>query len=86
VRSPTAFEDRAVKMIGDEPANTDYDPGLSEKALSQGEGGWPQGFVARHQLYGGCCSARSIPGRMAMTPSRDELQRILHEASNVSDI
>jgi hypothetical protein len=27
-----AFEDGEVKVIGDEPANTDYDPGLSEKA------------------------------------------------------
>ena len=25
-------------MIGDEPGNTDYDPGPSEKAVSQGEG------------------------------------------------
>src|SRR5580704_477749 len=29
-----AFEDGEVKVIGDEPANTDYDPGSSEKALS----------------------------------------------------
>ena len=29
-----AFEDGEVKVIGDEPANTDYDPGLSEKDLS----------------------------------------------------
>jgi hypothetical protein len=33
-----AFEDGEVKVIGDEPANTDYDPGPSEKAVSQGEG------------------------------------------------
>jgi hypothetical protein len=26
-----AFEDGEVKVIGDEPANTDYDPGPSEK-------------------------------------------------------
>jgi hypothetical protein len=29
-----AFEDGEVKVIGDEPANTDYDPGPSEKAVS----------------------------------------------------
>jgi len=28
-----AFEDGEVKVIGDEPANTDYDPDPSEKAL-----------------------------------------------------
>ena len=33
-----AFEDGEVKVIGDEPANTDYVPGPSEKAVSQGEG------------------------------------------------
>ena len=33
-----AFEDGEVKVIGDEPANTDYDPDLSGKLLSQGEG------------------------------------------------
>jgi hypothetical protein len=33
-----AFEDGEVKVIGDEPANTDYDPGPSEKAVSRGEG------------------------------------------------
>ena len=27
-----AFEDGEVKVIGDEPANTDYDPDRSEKA------------------------------------------------------
>ena len=32
-----AFEDGKVKVIGDEPANTDYDPGPSEKAVSRGE-------------------------------------------------
>jgi C-terminal processing protease CtpA/Prc len=26
-----------VKVIGDEPANTDYDPGPSEQAVSRGE-------------------------------------------------
>jgi hypothetical protein len=26
-----------VKVIGDEPANTDYHPGPSEKAVSRGE-------------------------------------------------
>ena len=29
-----AFEDGEVKVIGDEPGNTDYDPGPSEKAVS----------------------------------------------------
>ena len=29
-----AFEDGKVKVIGDEPANTNYDPGPSEKAIS----------------------------------------------------
>ena len=29
-----AFEDGEVTVIGDEPANTDYDPGSSEKAVS----------------------------------------------------
>jgi hypothetical protein len=33
-----AFEDGKVKVIGDEPENTDYDPGPSERAVSQGEG------------------------------------------------
>jgi hypothetical protein len=33
-----AFEDGEVKVIGDEPGNTDYDPGPSEKAVSRGEG------------------------------------------------
>ena len=33
-----AFEDDEVKVIGHEPANTDYDPGPSEKAVSYGEG------------------------------------------------
>ena len=28
-----AFEDGEVKVIGDEPGNTDYDPGPSEKAI-----------------------------------------------------
>jgi hypothetical protein len=28
-----AFEDGEVTVIGDEPANTDYDPGSSEKAV-----------------------------------------------------
>jgi hypothetical protein len=32
-----AFEDGEVTVIGDEPANTDYDPGPSEKAVPQGE-------------------------------------------------
>jgi len=27
-----AFEDGEVKVIGDEPANTDFDPGSSEKS------------------------------------------------------
>ena len=26
-----------MKVIGDEPANTDYDPGPSERAVSRGE-------------------------------------------------
>ncbi len=30
-----------MMVIGDEPANTDYDPGPSEKAVSQGEGDNP---------------------------------------------
>ena len=29
-----AFEDGEVKVIGDEPGNTDYDPDPSEKAVS----------------------------------------------------
>ena len=29
-----AFEEGEVKVIGDKPANTDYDPGSSEKAVS----------------------------------------------------
>jgi hypothetical protein len=29
-----AFEEGKVKVIGDEPANTDYHPGSSEKAVS----------------------------------------------------
>jgi hypothetical protein len=29
-----AFEEGKVKVIGDEPANTDYHPGPSEKAVS----------------------------------------------------
>ena len=29
-----AFEDGEVKVIGDEPANTDCNPGPSEKAVS----------------------------------------------------
>ena len=33
-----AFEEGEVMVIGDEPANTDYDPGPSEKAVSLGEG------------------------------------------------
>ena len=33
-----AFEDGEVVVIGDEPANTNYDPGSSEKAVSCGEG------------------------------------------------
>jgi hypothetical protein len=33
-----AFEEGEVKVIGDEPANTNYDPGPSEKAVSRGEG------------------------------------------------
>ena len=33
-----AFEEGEVKVIGDKPANTDYDPGSSEKAVSWGEG------------------------------------------------
>jgi hypothetical protein len=36
-----AFEERDVTVIGDEPANTDYDPGPSEKAVSWGEGREP---------------------------------------------
>jgi hypothetical protein len=34
-----AFEDGEVTVIGDEPANTNYDPGPSEKAVSKDEGG-----------------------------------------------
>ena len=34
-----AFEDGEVKVIGDEPGNTDSDPDPSEKAVPQGEGG-----------------------------------------------
>jgi hypothetical protein len=30
----SCFEEGEVKVIGDEPANTDYDPGPSEKAVS----------------------------------------------------
>jgi hypothetical protein len=37
-RFECAFEDSEVKVIGDEPENTDYDPGPSEKAVSRGEG------------------------------------------------
>ena len=33
-----AFEDGEVKVIGDEPDNTDYNPNPSEKAVPQGEG------------------------------------------------
>jgi hypothetical protein len=33
-----AFEDGEVKVIGDEPDNTDYDPNPSEKAVPQREG------------------------------------------------
>ena len=29
-----AFEDGEVTVIGDEPVNTEYDPGSSEKAVS----------------------------------------------------
>ena len=32
-----AFEEGEVTVIGDEPANTDYHPGPSEKAVSRGE-------------------------------------------------
>jgi hypothetical protein len=32
--SGALFEDGEVKVIGHEPANTDYDPGPSEKAVS----------------------------------------------------
>jgi len=32
-----AFEEGEVKVIGDEPGNTDYDPGPSERAVSRGE-------------------------------------------------
>jgi hypothetical protein len=32
-----AFEDGEVKVIGDEPANANYDPGPSERAVSRGE-------------------------------------------------
>jgi hypothetical protein len=32
--SGVLFEDGEVTVIGDEPANTDYDPGPSEKAVS----------------------------------------------------
>jgi hypothetical protein len=34
-----AFEDGKVKVIGDEPANPNYDPGPSVKAVSFGEDG-----------------------------------------------
>jgi hypothetical protein len=30
-----AFEDGEVTVIGDEPVNTNYDPGPSEKAVSK---------------------------------------------------
>ena len=33
-----AFEEGEVKVIGDEPVNTDYDPGPSEKAVLRDEG------------------------------------------------
>jgi hypothetical protein len=32
--SGVLFEEGEVKVIGDESANTDYDPGSSEKAVS----------------------------------------------------
>ena len=38
-----AFEDGEVTVIGDEPANTDYDPDLSDKAL-----------IARRRLASRC--------------------------------
>jgi len=41
-----AFEDGEVKVIGDEPANTDYDPGPSETAVPQGEDGYAPGCRA----------------------------------------
>ena len=34
----SSFEEGEVKVIGDEPTNTDYDPGPSEKAVSRGGG------------------------------------------------
>jgi hypothetical protein len=33
------FEDGEVTVIGDEPVNTNYDPGPSVKAVSKDEGG-----------------------------------------------
>ena len=50
-----AFEDGEVKVIGDEPANTEYDPGPSEKAVSSGEDRTSaQGVVARHPRWANC--------------------------------
>jgi hypothetical protein len=39
-----------VKVIGDEPANTDYDPDPSEKAASSGEATAPQGRASVRPL------------------------------------
>jgi hypothetical protein len=46
-----AFEDGEVTVIGDEPVNTNYDPGPSVKAVSKDEGeNLPRSLRLRHRF------------------------------------
>jgi hypothetical protein len=56
-----AFEDGEVKVIGDEPANTDNDPDPSEKAVSQGEGEkQPRRCRLRPEFFSVCLAVKSV--------------------------
>jgi hypothetical protein len=50
-----------LKVIGDEPANTDYDPGPSEKAVSQGEGrNTPRKRRLRCVIFSVCLAVKPV--------------------------
>jgi hypothetical protein len=56
-----AFEDGEVKVIGDEPANTNYDPGPLEKAVSKDEGEkLAASTTLAAQLFSVCLSMKPV--------------------------
>ena len=70
-----AFEDGEVKVIGDEPENTEYDPDLSEEAhiagrrfvTSRGVVARRQHQAADHRVPCGEASRKAVCGKSART-------------------